>query len=113
MGPWGRPFIVGSQADVGPLLSARGPLTQGEWCEPGVHAEGGGIGGVVRGQEGLDPGAEKIASLHEDDKGSLGCLIKEATKSGQSFQKDVPGMDDGVDQKVGCPYLPLLLTGTE
>lgn len=74
-----------------------------------------GLGGVVRGQEGLDPGAEKIASLHEDDKGSLGCLIKEATKSGQSFQKDVPGMDvrSGPEVWVGCPHLPLLLTGTE
>lgn len=63
----------------------------------------------------LDPGAEKIGSLHEDDKGPPGCLIKEAPKSGQSFQKDVLGMDvrSGPEVCVGCPHLLLLLTGTE
>ena len=63
----------------------------------------------------LDPGAEKIGSLHENDKGPPGCLIKEVPKSGQSFQKDVPGMDvrSGPEVRVGCPHLPLLLTGTE
>ena len=62
-----------------------------------------------------DPGAEKIGSLHDDDKGPLGCLIKETLKSEQSFQKDVPGMDvrGGLEVWAGCPHLPLLLTGTE
>lgn len=114
-GPLGRPFTVGSQARAGPLLSARGRQRGGG--EPDSTQRMAGWGAQRSGGAwlGLDPGAEKIGSLHDDDKGPLGCLIKEALKSEQSFQKDVPGMDvrGGPEVWVGCPHPPLLLTGTE
>ena len=115
MGPWGRPFIVGSQARAGPLLSARGRQRRGREPDSTQRMAGWGAqrsdGAWLR----LDPGAEKIGSLHDNDKGTLGCLIKETLMSEQSFQKDVPGMDvrGGPEVWVGCPHLPLLLTGTE
>lgn len=83
MGSCGKPFIC--------------PFPSPRWAPSEYRsAPGDGEMGGVPGQQGpgreLVPGTKQMGFLHEDDQESPGCLIKEAPRSGHSFQRDVLGM---------------------
>ena len=108
--PWPAQCLL--PADVLLCTGSRGkpficPFPSTRWAPSEYQSAPGGRRGGRRevgpGRE-LVPGTKQMGFLHEDDQEPPGCLVKEAPRSGQSFQKDVLGMGvrDRPEAWVGC-----------
>ena len=108
--PWPAQCLL--PADVLLCTGSRGkpficPFPSTRWAPSEYQSAPGGRRGGRRevgpGRE-LVPGTKQMGFLYEDDQEPPGCLVKEAPRSGQSFQKDVLGMGvrDRPEAWVGC-----------